>query len=76
MEIVEAKGPIRDQRLAVLVARSFGVQCLRLALAKKIIYQAAHSGTTRDEHGLIWPGNVDRDAWEEFRPSPWFTWTN
>ena len=68
-EIIEAEGPILDDRLATLVLRSFGMEKSYAARKKKIIYQASVSGAYLDESKFLWPAEIDPETWTEFRPS-------
>lgn len=68
-EIVEAEGPIHVDRLAQLVAASFGVQKLHAKRAAKITYQAKASGLLIDKAKFVWPDGLDPNAWTEFRPN-------
>lgn len=68
-EIIEAEGPILDDRLATLVLRSFGMEKSYAARKKKIIYQASVSGAYLDESKFLWPAEMDPETWTEFRPS-------
>lgn len=67
-EIVEAEGPILDNRLATLVLKSFGMEKSYPARKKKIIYQASVSGACLDESKFLWPAEMDPEPWMEFRP--------
>jgi hypothetical protein len=69
MEIVDFEGPIHVDRLAQLVAASFGVQRLWPARAKKIVYQIKQTGLTIDGAKFVWPEGVDPESWREFRPN-------
>lgn len=68
-EIVEAEGPIHVDRLAQLVAASFGVQKLHAKRAAKIAYQAKASGLLIDKAKFVWPDGLDPTEWAEFRPN-------
>ena len=69
VEIVEAEGPIHVDRLAQLIAASFGVQKLHANRAAKITRQAKAAGLLIDKGKFVWPDGVDQDAWAEFRPN-------
>lgn len=68
-EIVDAEGPILDDRLATLVLRSFGMERSAPARKKKIIYQASVSGFHLDKAKFLWPSDIDPETWSEFRPN-------
>lgn len=68
-EIVDAEGPILDDRLATLVLRSFGMERTAPARKKKIIYQASVSGFHIDKAKFLWPSDIDPETWSEFRPN-------
>ena len=68
-EIVEAEGPIHIDRLAQLVAASFGLHKLHAARAKKIAYQVKASGLLIDQAKFVWPNGIDPEQWTEFRPN-------
>lgn len=68
-EIVDAEGPILDDRLATLVLRSFGMERTAPARKKKIIYQASVSGFHIDKAKFLWPSDIDPENWSEFRPN-------
>lgn len=69
VEIVEAEGPIHIDRLAQLVAASFGVGRLHSDRAAKIKNQVKASGLQIDKSKFVWPSGVDPDTWAEFRPN-------
>ncbi len=69
VEIVEAEGPIHVDRLAQLIAASFGVQKLHANRAAKITRQAKAAGLHIDKARFVWPDGVDPEAWAEFRPN-------
>jgi len=69
VEIVEAEGPIHVERLAQLIAASFGVQKLHANRAVKITRQAKAAGLLIDKGKFVWPDGVDPEAWAEFRPN-------
>ena len=69
VEIVEAEGPIHVDRLAQLIAASFGVQKLHANRAAKITRQAKAAGLLIDKAKFVWPDGVDPKAWAEFRPN-------
>lgn len=68
-EIVEAEGPIHFDRLASFIGAAFGVQRLRAARSKKIIYQVGASGIHIDADKFAWPDGLDPERWAEFRPN-------
>ena len=69
VEIVDAEGPIHVDRLAQLIAASFGVQKLHANRAVKITRQAKAAGLLIDKAKFVWPDGVDPKAWAEFRPN-------
>ncbi|WP_425843677.1 DUF3320 domain-containing protein [Agrococcus sp. TSP3-2-1] len=68
-EIVAFEGPVQIDRLAKLVARSFGVARLRRDKHRSIVHQIKASRLLVDGDGFVWPEDVERDDWREFRPS-------
>lgn len=68
-EIVEAEGPVHLERLAQLVAASFGLHKVHAARINKIAYQVKASGLLVDKQKFVWPNGVDPDQWREFRPN-------
>lgn len=68
-EVDEEEGPIHIDRLAQMVAASFGVQKLHSERAAKIAYQVKASGLLIDKAKFVWPEGVTPDCWQEFRPS-------
>lgn len=68
-EIVEAEGPIHVDRLAQLVAASFGVHKLHARRAGKIAYQVKASGFSIDKAKFVWPNGIEPESWTEFRPN-------
>lgn len=69
VEIVEAEGPVHVDRLAQLIAASFGVQKLHANRAAKITRQVKAAGLVIDKVKFVWPEGVDATAWAEFRPN-------
>lgn len=69
IEIVEAEGPIHSERMAQLVAASFGVQKLYSSRAAKIVRQARSIGLLIDDDKFVWPDGIDPSSWGEFRPN-------
>lgn len=69
VEIVEAEGPVHLDRLAQLIAASFGVQKLHANRAAKITRQVKAAGLVIDKAKFVWPEGVDATAWVEFRPN-------
>lgn len=68
-EIVEAEGPVHIDRVAQLVAASFGLHKLHAARASKIAYQVKASGLRVDKAKFVWPSGLDPETWTEFRPN-------
>lgn len=68
-EIVEAEGPIHVDRLAQLVAASFGVGRLHTNRADKIVRQVKAAGLRIDKAKFVWPDELNPDTWTEFRPN-------
>lgn len=68
-EIVEAEGPVHVDRLAQLIAASFGVGRLHLSRASKIKNQIKATGLFIDKAKFVWPEGVAPESWTEFRPN-------
>ncbi|OBA31026.1 DUF3320 domain-containing protein [Gordonia sp. 852002-51296_SCH5728562-b] len=68
-EIAEFEGPIHLNRLAQLTAASFGVRRLWPAREKKLTYQIKQTGLVIDDDECVWPTDLDRATWTEFRPN-------
>jgi hypothetical protein len=67
-EVLEAEGPIEEQRLAKFVANGFGIQRVRaerievvLSRVPREVRRAAALG------GFLWPEELDPEAWRGFR---------
>jgi hypothetical protein len=69
VEIVEAEGPIHVDRLAQLIAASFGVQKLHASRATKITRQAKAAGLVIEKAKFVWPEGVNPSSCAEFRPN-------
>ncbi|ORA16381.1 DUF3320 domain-containing protein [Mycobacterium asiaticum] len=69
-DIVEYEGPIQLDRLARLIAQSFGVTRLHHARSKRIVQQIKGLGYDIDNDKFVWPPTIDRSTWTEFRPNP------
>lgn len=67
--VVDAEGPIHLDRLAQLVAASFGVRKLHAKRAAQIKRQVKAAGLLVDHDGFVWPDGLDPSRWEEFRPN-------
>ena len=70
VEIAEFEGPISLSRLAKLTAASFGLGKLHADREKKLSYQIRQTGLVVDDDKFVWPSDVDRSEWAEFRPNP------
>lgn len=69
-DIAEFEGPIHVDRLARMVAHSFGVNRLHEPRKKQIIHQIKVSaGLTVDSDKFVWPEAIDAAIWREFRPN-------
>jgi len=68
-EIVEYEGPVHLDRLAQLIAASFGVQKLHAKRQQKITYQVKQMGLQIDGDKFVWPADIDPENWVEFRPN-------
>lgn len=66
-EIVEFEWPIGIERLAKVVGQGFGLKRVTRDRVKKIIRQIHNSNVTVDEHGYVWPVDVDPEEWDGFR---------
>jgi hypothetical protein len=69
-DIVEFEGPVHLDRLARLIAWSFGVGKLHNARLKQIANQVrATPELFVDSDKFVWPQEIDPDSWREFRPN-------
>jgi DNA-directed RNA polymerase subunit K/omega len=67
-EVVEFEGPVHMDRVAALVAASFGLKRLHAGRAKKLSYQIRQAVVVDDDR-FAWPDGVDRESWSDYRPS-------
>ncbi|WIY82950.1 Swt1 family HEPN domain-containing protein [Propionimicrobium sp. PCR01-08-3] len=69
IEITEFEGPIHIERLANLVAQSFGMHRVAPKRMDKITYQIRQTDLVIDRDKFVWPSAIDRGTWTEFRPN-------
>lgn len=69
IEITKFEGPIHVNRLAALVAESFGFSRLYDKRKKQIVGQIKSAGLTVDRDRFVWPENLLPGEWQEFRPN-------
>ncbi|MCL2504440.1 MAG: DUF3320 domain-containing protein [Coriobacteriia bacterium] len=69
VEIVEFEGPIHIDRLAMLTAASFGLRHLHSKRQRQLVRQIEATGFEIDEHQFVWPSDISRADWTEFRPN-------
>ncbi len=68
-EIVEFEGPVHIERVARLVAWSFGVGKVHARPLKQIVYQIRQGEQLIDQDDFVWPQAIDPATWQEFRPN-------
>ncbi|KAB1663240.1 DUF3320 domain-containing protein [Pseudoclavibacter sp. CFCC 13611] len=69
-EITEVEGPIAIDRLARLIALSYGVSRLHQKRRNQIKRQIGQcADVTVDKAHFVWPRDIDSNSWSEFRPN-------
>lgn len=69
LEIATYEGPIHLDRLVEKTAQSFGLQRVRASRERKIAYQIHQTGLFVDADKFVWPHEINRENWSEFRPN-------
>ncbi|MET3719222.1 DUF4011 domain-containing protein [Arthrobacter sp. UYEF21] len=67
--IVDAEGPIHQERLARLVCMAFDLNKMNADRANSVLDALDSSVHRCDRDGFIWDAAVDREAWTQFRPN-------
>ncbi|MEA3549227.1 DUF4011 domain-containing protein [Pseudarthrobacter sp. C1] len=67
--IVDAEGPIHVERLAKLTCAAFNLNKVNTQRMNSVLRLLDRKVHQRDADGFVWDATVDRDAWEDFRPS-------
>ncbi|MEO3932308.1 DUF3320 domain-containing protein [Micrococcaceae bacterium Sec7.4] len=65
--IVEAEGPVHQERLAKLACAAFSLNKVNAQRANSVLDVLDKSVHHCDEDGFIWDASVDREEWSEFR---------
>lgn len=65
--IVEAEGPIHQERLARLACAAFSLNKVNAQRANSVLDVLDKSVHHCDEDGFIWDASIDREEWSEFR---------
>jgi hypothetical protein len=65
--IVEAEGPIHQERLAKLACAAFSLNKVNAQRANSVLDVLDKSVHYCDEEGFIWDASIDREEWPEFR---------
>lgn len=65
--IVEAEGPVHQERLAKLACAAFSLNKVNAQRANSVLDVLDKSVHRGDEDGFIWDASVDREEWSEFR---------
>lgn len=68
-DIVDREGPVSLERLAKLVLASFNFTRLYERRLKQVKGQVTALGFPIDNDQFVWPTDMDRNAWYEYRPS-------
>ena len=67
---VDAEGPVHTDRLARLVARSFGLDRVTDARRAAILRHLPPDLRRDDAEPVVWPADPDPDTWTGFRRTP------
>ncbi|WP_427133479.1 DUF3320 domain-containing protein [Pseudarthrobacter sp. S9] len=67
--IVDAEGPIHQERLAKLACAAFNLNKVNTDRANSVLDALDSSVHRCDRDGFIWDTSVDREAWTQFRPN-------
>ncbi|WCI09630.1 DUF3320 domain-containing protein [Arthrobacter sp. OVS8] len=65
--IVEAEGPVHQERLAKLACAAFSLNKVNAQRANSVLDVLDKSVHHCDDDGFIWDASIDRDEWSEFR---------
>lgn len=65
--IVEAEGPVHQERLAKLACAAFNLNKMNGDRANSVLDVLDASVHRCDEDGFIWDASIDREQWSEFR---------
>ncbi|GAP54360.1 protein involved in mismatch repair, partial [Arthrobacter sp. Hiyo6] len=65
--IVEAEGPVHQERLAKLTCAAFGLNKVNPQRSNSVLDVLDTSVHRCDEDGFIWDASIDREEWSEFR---------
>ena len=65
--IVEAEGPVHQERLAKLACAAFSLNKVNAQRANSVLDVLDTSVHRCDEDGFIWDASIDREEWSEFR---------
>jgi hypothetical protein len=67
-EVLEAEGPIEEQRLAKFVANLFGIQRVRAERIEVVLSRVPREVRRATAlGGFLWPEGLDPEAWRRFR---------
>jgi hypothetical protein len=66
-DIVEAEGPVHQERLAKLACAAFSLNKVNAQRANSVLHVLDKSVHHCDEDGFIWDASIDREEWPEFR---------
>lgn len=67
--VVEAEGPVHQERLAKLVCAAFELNKMNSQRANSVLDVMDESVHYPDSDGFIWDASVSRETWEQFRPN-------
>jgi hypothetical protein len=67
--VVEAEGPIHQERLAKLVCAAFELNKVNWQRANSVLKLLDKTEHYCDRDGFIWDASTDREMWEDFRPN-------
>jgi hypothetical protein len=66
-EVVSAEGPVVEERLAKAVASAFGLAKVHGSRQRAILDLVPSRYVRGEAPGVLWPADVDPDAWRAFR---------
>ncbi|MFP3459784.1 DUF3320 domain-containing protein [Arthrobacter globiformis] len=67
--VVEAEGPVHQERLAKLVCAAFELNKVNGQRANSVLDVLDETLHYCDADGFIWDASIERDLWEDFRPN-------